>query len=47
MVIGGKGRRRTPELAVPYASDFNLPFVFIRESAGLLENVRVLAGAAA
>jgi len=34
MVIGGKGRRRTPELAVPYASDFTLPFVFIRERRG-------------
>src|SRR5665811_640743 len=46
MVIGGTGRRRTPELAGRYASDFNLPFVYVKESAGLFENVRVVAGAA-
>jgi alkanesulfonate monooxygenase SsuD/methylene tetrahydromethanopterin reductase-like flavin-dependent oxidoreductase (luciferase family) len=46
MVIGGTGRRRTPELAVRYASDFNLPFVSVQESARLFENVRVVAGAA-
>lgn len=46
MVIGGTGRRRTPELAGRYAWDFNLPFVSVQESAGLFENVRVVAGAA-
>ena len=46
MVIGGTGRRRTPELAGRYASDFNLPFVSAQESASLFENVRVVAGAA-
>ena len=46
MVIGGTGRPRTPELAGRCASDFNLPFVSVRESAGLFENVRVVAGAA-
>ena len=46
MVIGGTGRRRTPELAVRYASDFNLPFVSVKESARLFENVRVVAAAA-
>jgi F420-dependent oxidoreductase-like protein len=46
MVIGGTGRRRTPELAARYASDFNLPFVSVQESAGLFENFRVVAGAA-
>ena len=40
IVIGGTGRRRTPELAGRYASDFNLPFVSVQESAGLFENVR-------
>jgi alkanesulfonate monooxygenase SsuD/methylene tetrahydromethanopterin reductase-like flavin-dependent oxidoreductase (luciferase family) len=44
MVIGGTGRRRTPELAVRYALDFNLPFVSVQESASLFENVRVVAG---
>ena len=44
MVIGGTGRRRTPELAGRYASDFNLPFVSAQESASLFENVRVVAG---
>jgi F420-dependent oxidoreductase-like protein len=46
MVIGGTGRRRTPELAVRYASDFNLPFVSVQESARLFENVRGVAGTA-
>ncbi|HEY5249060.1 MAG TPA: LLM class F420-dependent oxidoreductase [Dermatophilaceae bacterium] len=46
IVIGGKGRRRTPELAARYASDFNLPFVSVQESAGLFANVRRVAGAA-
>jgi alkanesulfonate monooxygenase SsuD/methylene tetrahydromethanopterin reductase-like flavin-dependent oxidoreductase (luciferase family) len=45
-VIGGTGRRRTPELAVRYASDFNLPFVSVQESARLFENARVVAGVA-
>jgi alkanesulfonate monooxygenase SsuD/methylene tetrahydromethanopterin reductase-like flavin-dependent oxidoreductase (luciferase family) len=46
MVIGGTGRRRTPELALRYASDFNLPFVSVQESAVLFENVRLVAGTA-
>ena len=46
MAIGGTGRRRTPELAVRYASDFNLPFVSVKESGRLFENVRGVAGAA-
>jgi F420-dependent oxidoreductase-like protein len=36
IVIGGTGRRRTPELAGRYASDFNLPFVSVQESPGCL-----------
>jgi len=46
LVIGGTGRRRTPELAGRYASDYNLPFVSVQDSAGLFENVRVVAGKA-
>jgi len=46
IVIGGKGRRRTPELAARYASDFNLPFVSVEESAALFENMRAVAVAA-
>jgi F420-dependent oxidoreductase-like protein len=46
IVIGGTGRRRTPELAGRYASDFNLPFVSVHESAALFENVRLVADAA-
>jgi len=46
IVMGGTGRRRTPELAGRYASDFNLPFVSVQESAGLFENVREVAAAA-
>jgi hypothetical protein len=46
MVIGGMGRRRTPKLAVRYASDCNLPFVSVQDSARLFENVRVVVGAA-
>jgi hypothetical protein len=39
IVIGGTGRLRTPDLARRYASDFNLPFVSVLESAELFENV--------
>ena len=46
IVVGGTGRRRTPELAARCASDFNLPFVSVQESARLFENVRVVARAA-
>jgi F420-dependent oxidoreductase-like protein len=46
IVIGGPGRRRTPELAGRYASDFNLPFMSVQRSAELFENVRAVAGAA-
>lgn len=37
VLIGGRGKRRTPELAAKYADEFNLPFVsqeFTREQFG-------------
>ena len=40
IVIGGKGRKRTPELVARYGSEFNLPFVSVEESAEKFENVR-------
>ncbi|GAA1261467.1 LLM class F420-dependent oxidoreductase [Oryzihumus leptocrescens] len=43
IVIGGKGRKRTPELVARYASEFNLPFVSVEESAEKFENVRAVA----
>ena len=43
IVIGGKGRKRTPELVARYGSEFNLPFVSVEESAEKFENVRAVA----
>ncbi|MGN6637213.1 MAG: LLM class F420-dependent oxidoreductase [Oryzihumus sp.] len=43
IVIGGKGRKRTPELVARYGSEFNLPFVSVEESAEKFETVRAVA----
>lgn len=39
VIVGGKGKRRTPRLAARYAAEFNVPF------ASLEENARLFAGA--
>lgn len=43
IVIGGNGKKRTPELVARYGSEFNLPFVSVEDSAEKFENVRAVA----
>lgn len=33
VIVGGRGRRRTPELAARYADEFNMPFTSVAETA--------------
>ena len=40
VIIGGKGRRRTPELAARYAAEFNLPFVSPEVTSVQVDRVR-------
>ncbi|MFC7450021.1 LLM class F420-dependent oxidoreductase [Rhodococcus daqingensis] len=40
IIMGGMGKRRTPELAARYADEFNLPFVSLDDSAPQFERVR-------
>ena len=39
IVIGGRGKKRTPELAARYASEFNVPFSDVDSAAGQFERV--------
>jgi alkanesulfonate monooxygenase len=39
IVIGGRGKKRTPELAARYASEFNVPFSDVDAAAGQFERV--------
>src|SRR5918911_577284 len=40
VLVGGKGRRRTPRLAARYAAEFNVPFESAEENARLFAGVR-------
>ncbi|MEV2238747.1 LLM class F420-dependent oxidoreductase [Micromonospora sp. NPDC049891] len=40
ILLGGKGAKRTPQLAARYADEFNLPFVSIDETVAQFERVR-------
>lgn len=40
VLIGGKGKRRTPALAARYADEFNIPFESIEETAAIFGRVR-------
>jgi alkanesulfonate monooxygenase len=40
VLVGGKGKRRTPALAARYADEFNIPFEGVEESKVLFERVR-------
>lgn len=40
IIVGGKGKRRTPALAAKYAAEFNVGFESVDVSAGLFEGVR-------
>ncbi len=40
IIIGGKGKKRTPALAARYCSDFNVPFASAAEMVEIIERVR-------
>jgi F420-dependent oxidoreductase-like protein len=40
IIVGGKGPKRTPELAARYADEFNMPFRGVAETAMAYERVR-------
>ncbi|QLQ37843.1 LLM class F420-dependent oxidoreductase [Micromonospora robiginosa] len=40
VIVGGKGPKRTPELAARYADEFNMPFKNVAETAAAYERVR-------
>ncbi|MBL7253841.1 LLM class F420-dependent oxidoreductase [Paractinoplanes lichenicola] len=40
IIVGGKGPRRTPELAVRFADEFNMPFKTVAETAAAFDRVR-------
>ncbi len=39
VIVGGRGRRRTPALAVRFADEFNVPFASVAETARCFERV--------
>jgi len=43
IIIGGRGRRRTPALAARYADEFNVPFSSVEETAAVFAGVRAVA----
>ena len=40
ILVGGRGPKRTPELAARYADEFNMPFKSVAETAAAFERVR-------
>jgi len=46
VLIGGHGKRRTPELAARYADEFNVPFAGVEATATQFERVRAAMTAA-
>jgi len=40
IIVGGRGPRRTPELAARYADEFNMPFKTVADTAAAFERVR-------
>ncbi|SBT47725.1 LLM class F420-dependent oxidoreductase [Micromonospora auratinigra] len=40
VIVGGRGPRRTPELAARYADEFNMPFKSVTETAAAYRRVR-------
>ena len=39
IIVGGRGPKRTPELAARYADEFNMPFKTVAETAAAYERV--------
>jgi F420-dependent oxidoreductase-like protein len=46
VLVGGMGAKRTPELAARYASEFNVPFASVEDTARQFERVRTALQAA-
>lgn len=46
IIVGGAGKRRTPELAVRYAAEFNVGFRSVADTAEIFERVRATCEAA-
>jgi F420-dependent oxidoreductase-like protein len=44
IIIGGKGRRRTPQLVARYADEFNVPFETLASTGTIFERVRAAVG---
>ncbi|HWH01777.1 MAG TPA: LLM class F420-dependent oxidoreductase [Pilimelia sp.] len=40
VIVGGRGARRTPELAARYADEFNMPFKSVKETAEAYQRIR-------
>ena len=40
IIVGGRGPRRTPELAARFADEFNMPFKTVEQTAAAFERVR-------
>ena len=40
VIVGGRGPKRTPELAARYADEFNMPFKSVAETASAYDRVR-------
>ncbi len=40
VIVGGKGPKRTPELAARFADEYNVPFKSVRETAAAFDRVR-------
>ncbi|GAA4688255.1 LLM class F420-dependent oxidoreductase [Phytohabitans rumicis] len=40
IIVGGRGPKRTPEIAARYADEFNMPFKSVAESASAFERVK-------
>jgi F420-dependent oxidoreductase-like protein len=43
IIVGGRGRRRTPEIAGRFADEFNMPFKTVAETAAAFDRVRAAA----
>jgi F420-dependent oxidoreductase-like protein len=45
IIVGGRGAKRTPEIAARFADEFNMPFKTVAETATAFERVRATAEA--
>ena len=44
IIVGGRGARRTPDLAGRFADEFNMPFKTVAETAAAFDRVRAASG---